>query len=231
MSWAKAKADEQRYVGSAFDDVEMEDVEDRADEPDDEEDVEDESDVGTSSYDEDESESDSESFNQANKGKNEKLTVGYKNDRSFVVRGDMIGVFKHTDDNKIKWQTSINRVSDLKGKAFTPKKVCTRTESVWPIRMIDKALNGYRSCCTTKIRTCWSWIPTTRTRCSGWTWSEERLSTSGRSRTASMSTISFPSEFSGHVHLRLGRRMADVESSRQIQIRADEPDPDLDRTL
>ena len=128
MSWAKAKADEQRYIGSQYEDVEMEDVEGREAGDSEEEEVEDESDVGTSSYDEDESESDSETFNRAAKGKNEKLTVGYKNDRSFVVRGDMIGVFKHTDDNKVKWQTSINRVSDLKGKAFTPKKVSLAVE-------------------------------------------------------------------------------------------------------
>lgn len=31
--------------------------------------------------------------------KNSALAVGYKSDRSFVVRGDKIGVFKHTPDN------------------------------------------------------------------------------------------------------------------------------------
>ena len=194
MSWAKAKADEQRYIGSIYEDVEMEDVEGQDDEQPEEEDLEDESDVGTSSYDEDESESDSETFNKAAKGKNEKLTVGYKNDRSFVVRGDMIGVFKHTDDNKIKWQTSINRVSDLKGKAFTPKKVGRVTR----LRRLnhDADLPGPlpRSCFTTKIQICWSWTLTTRTRFTGWTWSEERLWTSGRCQTASTSTTSFRSE-------------------------------------
>jgi hypothetical protein len=158
LSWAKAKADEQRYIGSAYEDVEMEDVSGREDGDSEEEDDEEETEdalTGSSSYDEDDSESDSEKFSRAGKGKNEKLTVGYKNDRSFVVRGDMIGVFKHTDDNKVKWQTSINRISDLKGKAFTPKKVCSLAHSGW--------LNGSsglcfrltcRSCFITKTPTC-----------------------------------------------------------------------------
>jgi hypothetical protein len=49
----------------------------------------------------------------------------------------MIGVFKHTDDNQVKFTTSINRVSDLKGKTFTPGKV--RTISMGPHRNIAHA--------------------------------------------------------------------------------------------
>ena len=33
--------------------------------------------------------------------KNSALAVGYKSDRSFVVRGDKIGVFKHTADDSL----------------------------------------------------------------------------------------------------------------------------------
>jgi hypothetical protein len=33
--------------------------------------------------------------------KNSALAVGYKSDRSFVVRGDKIGVFKHTEDDNL----------------------------------------------------------------------------------------------------------------------------------
>jgi hypothetical protein len=123
--WAKAKADEQKYIESAYDDVEMDDVEGydaEEEEEDDEEEAERTLTEEGTSEDED-SESDNERFSKVGRGKNEKLTVGYKNDRSFVVRGDMIGVFKHTDDNKLKFATSINKISDLKGKSFTPKKV------------------------------------------------------------------------------------------------------------
>ena len=175
IGWAKAKADDQRYIESAYDDVEMEDVSGREDGDPDEEDEEDEAEdtlAGSNSYDEEDSESDSEKFSNA-KGKNQKLTVGYKNDRSFVVRGDMIGVFKHTDDNKIKWQTSINRVSDLKGKSFTPKKVSLFPLSCFALETDGKFLR--RSCCITKIPICLSWTPTTRIRCSEWIWNEERL--------------------------------------------------------
>jgi hypothetical protein len=49
------------------------------------------------SYDEDEEydareQPQSDAFNSA-------LAVGYKSDRSFVVRGDRIGVFRHTDSD------------------------------------------------------------------------------------------------------------------------------------
>jgi hypothetical protein len=54
--------------------------------------------------------------------KNQHLTVGYKNDLSYVTRGDMIGVFKHGGD-KMDHRTTINTVRDTKGKAFNPKKV------------------------------------------------------------------------------------------------------------
>jgi hypothetical protein len=42
----------------------------------------------------------------ASDARNSALAVGYNSDRSFVVRGDRIGVFKHTvDDNlgKLIW--------------------------------------------------------------------------------------------------------------------------------
>ena len=195
IGWAKAKADDQRYIESAYDDVEMEDVSGREDGDPDEEDEEDEAEdalAGSSSYDEENSESDSEKFSNA-KGKNQKLTVGYKNDRSFVVRGDMIGVFKHTDDNKIKWQTSINRVSDLKGKSFTPKKVSLSSllSCFSPCVELSPV---QRSCCIIKIRICLLWTLTIKTRSSEWIWNAERLLTSGKCMTASTLTISFQSK-------------------------------------
>lgn len=54
---------------------------------------------------------------------NSQLAVGYKFDRSFVVRGDKIGVFKHTDDDRLEFATSINHVQTPQGKVFAPGRV------------------------------------------------------------------------------------------------------------
>lgn len=54
---------------------------------------------------------------------NSQLAVGYKNNRSFVVRGDKIGVFKHTDDDQLEFSAAINNVSTLGGQYFSPRKV------------------------------------------------------------------------------------------------------------
>lgn len=134
MSWAKAKEDEQKYVNSAYDDVEMEDVSEHdVIEEEDEEEEEEAQESLRSEEDETDEEDDSQKFAAASGGKNEKLTIGYKHDRSFVTRGDMIGVFKHTDDNQVKFSTSINRISDLKGKTFTPGKVGLCSHALtWP---------------------------------------------------------------------------------------------------
>ncbi|KAI9284279.1 cytoplasm protein [Umbelopsis sp. AD052] len=60
--------------------------------------------------------------------KNKHLQVGYKNARSFVVRGDKIGVFQHTDDDKLKFYTTINNVRDLNGKPLNPKQAMLHQE-------------------------------------------------------------------------------------------------------
>ncbi|WFD06303.1 tRNA (guanine(9)-N(1))-methyltransferase [Malassezia vespertilionis] len=54
---------------------------------------------------------------------NSQLAVGYKFDRAFVVRGDKIGVFRHTDDDRLEFANSINKISTPKGKLFTPSRV------------------------------------------------------------------------------------------------------------
>lgn len=129
ISWEKAKADERKYVNQAYDDedVEMEDVRDRelADlqEEEEEEDEDEEEESSNASGFESSEEHEEFAARSGKGGKNEKLTIGYKHDRSFVTRGDMIGVFKHTADNQLKFATSINKVSDMKGKSFTPKKL------------------------------------------------------------------------------------------------------------
>ena len=57
------------------------------------------------------------------KGRNKQLTVGYKGDRSYVVRDDKIGVFSHTGQNQVKYYASISNVSTPEGKVFSPKHV------------------------------------------------------------------------------------------------------------
>ncbi|KAJ2519456.1 Vacuolar import and degradation protein 27 [Coemansia sp. RSA 2049] len=58
-----------------------------------------------------------------NSAKNSRLAVGYKHGRSFVVRGNRIGVFKHTDDDKIEFDTTINQIDDTRGRKFTPSSM------------------------------------------------------------------------------------------------------------
>jgi len=60
-------------------------------------------------------------------GHNSQLTVGYKGDRSYVVRGNNIGVFRHTKDG-VKYYATISRLADTKGKNFVPKNVCASHE-------------------------------------------------------------------------------------------------------
>ena len=58
-------------------------------------------------------------------GKNEMLTVGYKGDRSFVVRGNNIGVFSHKGTGEVGYVGTIKNVATPKGKNFKPTEVST----------------------------------------------------------------------------------------------------------
>ncbi|KAK5006963.1 hypothetical protein LTR28_005840 [Elasticomyces elasticus] len=91
---------------------------------DEEEDEEDDDDDGRKSehYDSDESEDDVVTRDEDG-NVNSQLAVGFKHDRSFVVRGSKIGVFKHTADNQLQFDTSISKVQTPKGKLFSPSKV------------------------------------------------------------------------------------------------------------
>lgn len=50
---------------------------------------------------------------------NSNLSVGFANDRSYVVRGDKLGVFKNSDDD-LSFQTTISDLTTLDGKRFIP---------------------------------------------------------------------------------------------------------------
>ena len=76
--------------------------------------------------------------------KNSSLTVGYAKDRSYVVRGDKIGVFSEDDAGQLNFQTAITNVADLKGKHFSPEKMLLHQQDQYMIisnpQFDDKAL-------------------------------------------------------------------------------------------
>lgn len=129
MKWQKVKEDERDYVMEAFNDLTMEDA------PSDEEEEEEVSEEGgydgqmSEHYDSDEEEDDLDTKAPDDDGNvNSQLAVGYKHDRSFVVRGSKIGVFKHTPNNHLEFTTNISRVETPKGALFQPKKIMLHEE-------------------------------------------------------------------------------------------------------
>ncbi|KAF5344102.1 hypothetical protein D9758_008891 [Tetrapyrgos nigripes] len=123
VSWDKIKQEEQNYVMSSNnEDVEMLDVED---EEEDEDEVASELDPEASdSEEEDEAEDDDEDLPPSMKtgDSNSLLTVGYKGDRSYVVRGNNIGVFNHANKD-VKYYATISKIATTKGKEFKPKNI------------------------------------------------------------------------------------------------------------
>jgi len=124
IKWAKSKEDDRDYVIEAFQDLAMDDQP----EEEEEEDYEDADDGQKSEhYDSDEEEEDVVTRDDDG-NVNSQLAVGYKHDRSFVVRGSKIGVFKHTPNNNLEFSTNISKVETPKGKLFSPKKVMLHSE-------------------------------------------------------------------------------------------------------
>lgn len=127
--WTKQKEDERDYVLDAFQDLTMEDAPEGAEEEAEEGEEAEEEDDGQRSehYDSDE-EYDDVVVHPRDEHVNSQLAVGYKHDRSFVVRGSKIGVFKHTPNNNLEFSTNISKVETPKGKLFSPKKVMLHAE-------------------------------------------------------------------------------------------------------
>lgn len=124
--WKKIDKDDQQYVLDAFQDLTMEDA--PPEEEEEEEEAEAENDGQKSEhYDSDESEDDVVTRDEDG-NVNSQLAVGYKHDRSFVVRGSKIGVFKHTPNNNLEFSTNISKVMTPKGALFSPKKVMLHAE-------------------------------------------------------------------------------------------------------
>lgn len=123
MKWAKVAEQERDYVLEAFNDLTMDDAEAPKDEEEESEDEEPDSPGRQSEhYDEDESDDDVETHDKDGNA-NSQLAVGSKYDRSFVIRGSKIGVFKHLPNKHLEFSTNISKVATPKGKLFSPKKV------------------------------------------------------------------------------------------------------------
>ncbi|KAL8686917.1 MAG: hypothetical protein Q9224_005303 [Gallowayella concinna] len=129
VKWTKSTDDDRQYVLDAFQDLTMEDTEHAAAEEDEEEEVDQGEDNGQRSEQYDSDESDDDVVTKPDDGNtNSQLAVGYKHDRSFVVRGSKIGVFKHTPNNNLEFSTNISKVETPGGKLFSPTKVMLHSE-------------------------------------------------------------------------------------------------------
>ncbi|KAJ5306203.1 hypothetical protein PENANT_c024G07762 [Penicillium antarcticum] len=134
MKWTKVKENDRDYVLDAFQDLTMEDadavpeeVEENEEDADEEEDNDKDDAQRSEHYDSDEEEEDVVT-RDVDGNVNSQLAVGYKHDRSFVVRGSKIGVFKHTTHNNLEFSTTISKVETPKGGLFSPKKVMLHAE-------------------------------------------------------------------------------------------------------
>ena len=125
--WQKVDKDEQQYVLDAFQDLTMEEEPEEKDDDEEVEELVEDDGQKSEHYDTDE-ETDDVVVRDQDGNVNSQLAVGYKHDRSFVVRGSKIGVFKHTPNNNLEFSTNISRVTTPKGQLFNPKKVMLHAE-------------------------------------------------------------------------------------------------------
>lgn len=125
--WAKIQEKDREYVLDSMGDLTMEDAPPVEEEEEEEEgqDIEDDS-VQSEAYDSEED--DEKEEDKQDRDTNSQLAVGYKHDRSFVVRGSKIGVFSHTANNRLKFSTNISKVAAPNGKLINPKKVMLHGE-------------------------------------------------------------------------------------------------------
>ncbi|KPI40553.1 Vacuolar import and degradation protein 27 [Cyphellophora attinorum] len=122
QKWAKVKDQaEKDYVFEAFNDLTMDDAP-PVDEEEEEEDEAEDDRPRSEHYDSDESDEDVDPHHK-DEGTNSLLAVGGTNDRSYVVRGSKIGVFKHLPNKRLDFSTSISKIDTPSGKKFSPTKV------------------------------------------------------------------------------------------------------------
>ncbi|KAF5363817.1 hypothetical protein D9756_000435 [Leucocoprinus leucothites] len=144
VPFEKMKEDEQRYVISSNEDVEMKDVS----EEDEEDEVADELEVDKESDEEDDEVQEDEEggLPQALQGdRNSQLAIGYKGDRSYVVRGNNIGVFNHSTDSGVKYYATISNVATPKGKSFKPQQVMLHDQDTKMVLMNPSEPNSLYS--------------------------------------------------------------------------------------
>jgi len=127
MKWSKVQEQEKDYVIEAFNDLTMDEA--NAAEEEEEESEEEPDSPGRQSehYDEDESDDDVELVDKDGNA-NSQLAVGSRFDRSFVVRGSKIGVFRHMPNKNLEFSTNISKIETPKGKLFSPTKVMLHSE-------------------------------------------------------------------------------------------------------
>lgn len=128
VKWSKIQEQDRDYVFEAFNDLTMDEgAAPEEDEEEEEEEIPDSPRRRSEQYGEDESEDDAEVQGKDGNA-NSLLAVGSKYDRSFVVRGSKIGVFKHTPNKHLEFTTNISKVQTPKGRLFSPKKVMLHNE-------------------------------------------------------------------------------------------------------
>lgn len=128
LKWGKVSQQDRDYVMEAFNDLTMHDDAREAEaqledeQADDEEEVDEAPGQASEHYDTDEDQDDVET--QPRDGNyNSQLAVGTNNDRSYVIRGSSVGVFKHLPNKNLEFSTNISTVKTPQGRAFSPKKV------------------------------------------------------------------------------------------------------------
>ncbi|KAF9360599.1 hypothetical protein BGX26_008584 [Mortierella sp. AD094] len=140
-SWTKVPTADQEYMINTYEDVKMSDSESRESEDEEEQysDEGEEEEEEEEEEDEEEEEEEEDGFKQ-DKASNSHLAVGYK-DRSFVVRGNKIGVFKHNDRDGLEFATTIKNISNSKGKQINPARVVLHEQDTSMVMMDPRDLD------------------------------------------------------------------------------------------
>ncbi|KAF4126156.1 hypothetical protein GMORB2_1402 [Geosmithia morbida] len=134
--WQMVQDKEREYVLDSFGDLRMDDAPPLNEEDEEEDeagraDGDDDGDDGgirNEEYDSDEEYDNTDVQGRDGGEVNSQLAVGYKHDRSFVVRGSKIGVFKHTPNNRLEFSTNISHLTTPGGKLMNPSKVMLHSE-------------------------------------------------------------------------------------------------------
>ncbi|KAI9103805.1 cytoplasm protein [Phlyctochytrium arcticum] len=122
-NFLKIKQDDRAYLEDLFEDMDISTDSEEEEEEEEEEEKTEKNDEHKKDETAD-TDDEEEAFESNDKGNhNSQLAVGYKHDRSFVVRGNRIGVFKHTDNDTLEFSTTINNLKTMEGVPFSPRKV------------------------------------------------------------------------------------------------------------